>query len=106
MNTYGTIRLTAFPEDHLDYRKGSGNTVEIYDIVVNSERGKGRGKELIQRLEQVCWKEGIESIYALVRCSNELGRSFYLSAGFLFAGSLNRFYTTEDAVVYLKKVGS
>ena len=36
--------------DFLQWRQGSGTTIEIYDIVVGSERRQGKGRRLIERL--------------------------------------------------------
>jgi hypothetical protein len=34
-------------KDYLDWRQGSGNTVEIFEIEVGTDRRKGIGKRLI-----------------------------------------------------------
>lgn len=35
--------------DFIDWRPGSGRSVEIFDIAVGSARRQGRGRELIRR---------------------------------------------------------
>lgn len=90
--------------DFLDWRLGSGRTVEIADIAVNSTRREGKGRQLIERL-----KNNVPSdtslIYAITRVSNEIAQQFYESAGFRIVGRLHRFYQdgpkgTENALMY------
>lgn len=87
--------------DFLDYREGSGGTVEIFDIVVGSERGIGRGRRLVQLLiDRV--KDQSKLVFAITRNSNAIARLFYRKIGFRRIGTLRSFYpdTGEDAVMY------
>jgi len=65
--------------DFLNYRNGSGDTIEIYDILVNSERGKGIGTNLLNILKE---REPNKVIFAFTRESNTLARAFYRKNGF------------------------
>lgn len=93
------------PEDFLDYREGSGGSVEIFDIQVNSERGKGRGRQLIELLiELLIADTGGQTglIFAITRESNLIAQQFYANTGFRLVGRLRQFYadTHEDALMY------
>jgi len=87
------------PADNLIYREGSGGTVEIYDIVVGSERGVGKGRALVKRLlDEV--QDRTNLIFAITRASNHRAQQFYAHCGFRFVGSLHSFYDGEDAIVF------
>jgi ribosomal protein S18 acetylase RimI-like enzyme len=82
-------------KDYLVYRYGHNNTVEIDDIAVMSERRKGYGTQLVDRL-----KKKNKNIYALMRASNDKAKLFYEKNG--FKGTLiKRFYQDEDAILML-----
>lgn len=84
-------------QDYLYYREGSGDTVEIFDIAVNSERGVGNGRKLVDTL-----RSQVEThlIFALTRVSNIGAQKFYLKVGFHNLGRLKKFYSDEDAVMF------
>lgn len=93
--------------DYLLFRKGSGNSVEIYDIAVNSERSKGKGTALVAELfAQI--PAGVTMVWVMCRRSNHGARKFYLDkVGFQFMGALQGFYSDdmgqENALVFGKK---
>lgn len=92
--------------DFLVYRPGSGGTVEIFDIVVGSERRKGRGRELVSRLLQQFPPD--TRVYAITRASNFIAHEFYEALGFQVVAPLREFYSGEhtiDAVMYGRKCG-
>ena len=87
--------------DFLEWREGSGGTVEIFDIAVNSKRGCGRGTRLVRMLIERVRNE-TSLIFAITRQSNQKAQDFYWKVGFLRIGTLLHFYATEseDAVVF------
>lgn len=93
-------RITLNEIDHLDYREGSGGTIEIYDIAVMSERSKGIGSELIRLLQE---RTSTHLIFALTRGSNHQARAFYRKNGFIEV-RLPDFYSDEDAVMVYKRL--
>jgi ribosomal protein S18 acetylase RimI-like enzyme len=84
-------------EDYLDYRVGSGGTIEIEDIAVMSERGKGRGTELLNQLISECRDMPTmpRLIWAITRAENEVAQHFYEARGFRVVGVLRDFYHEE-----------
>lgn len=90
--------LGADVRDYLDYRHGSGNSVEIYDIAVGSERRKGIGtamfRSLLATLKRSCL------VFAIARSENRVAQQFYLSIGFRVVGVLCKFYQEGDAIMY------
>jgi ribosomal protein S18 acetylase RimI-like enzyme len=98
-----TIHLDADFRDFLIWRQGSGNTVEIYDIAVGSERRKGRGRALVNKLyEQV--PTGTKLVWAITRSDNFIAQEFYEELQFRVVGILRNFYQdsgkTVDAILY------
>lgn len=90
--------------DYLYWRDGSGRSVEILDIAVHSERGKGRGTELFKRLLKEI-PQGVSLIFAITRLSNTIAHQFYEKLGFRIVGRLHHFYQdgpegTENALMY------
>jgi len=93
--------------DFLEHRQGSGNTVEIFDIQVGSERRKGRGRELIETLLKSLPNE-CYLVYAITRSCNLIAQEFYESVGFRVVAVLRDFYGTKsetgqdqaDAIMY------
>ena len=83
--------------DYLKYRKGMADSIEIYDIAVMSERGKGIGTSLIQELIE---KENPKTVYAFCRESNKLAHSFYRKFGFKET-FINNFYGDEGAIIFV-----
>lgn len=95
------IILDEDPRDYLDWRGGSGGTVEIFDIVIGSERGVGKGRRIVELLRQeVHGKAGL--IYAITRDSNSIAKEFYRHLGFRHIAVLHRFYpdTYENGVMF------
>lgn len=102
--------------DFIVYRKGSGRSVEIYDIQVNSCRRKGRGRSLILQLIGSLTKgtespEGITLLTATTRWSNIIAQEFYEALGFHIIGRLHYYYvdgpnerTWEHGVMYGMKL--
>lgn len=83
------------PRDWLKWRQGSGNTVEIYDIVVGSERRKGFGRALVYKLyKQV--PPGTNLVWAITRASNQIAQLFYEELGFRVVAVLRNFYRMYD----------
>lgn len=83
--------------DYLEYRKGMADTLEIYDIAVMSERGKGIGTSLVKELIK---KENPKIVYAFCRESNKLAHSFYRKFG--FKGTvINNFYGEESGIIFV-----
>lgn len=93
-------RITLNEIDFLDYREGSGGTIEIFDIAVMSERGKGVGTELIRLLQE---RTNTHLISAITRGSNYQARAFYRKNGFIEV-RLPDFYLDEDAVLVYKRL--
>jgi len=96
-----TIILGGDPRDFLVWREGSGGSVEIFDIQVGSERGKGKGRELVRLLrEEVGGRSML--IWAITRERNKIAIQFYGALGFRLVGWLRKFYkdTNEDALLY------
>lgn len=92
--------------DFLDYREGSGQTVEIYDIQVGSDRRKGRGKALLDALFKSLPAD--TRVWAITRAENEVAQEFYEACGFRVCGVLRRFYsgyTGVDAIMFIRKAG-
>lgn len=82
--------------DKLVYRNGSGDTIEILDIYVNSDRGKGIGTYLVYQLLSII-PSGTRTLWAITRVDNTIGRKFYRSLGFYKVGNLYRFYNDDRA---------
>lgn len=91
--------------DFIDWRPGSGRSVEIFDIAIGSARRQGRGRELIRRLLLEIPKE-TSLVFAITRISNEIAQQFYEANGFRLIGRLHRFYQDgpgggdESALMY------
>lgn len=95
------IRIVgADPGDFLDYRRGSGGTVELYDIVVNSDRRKGVGRKLVEELCGRSRREGAKLVWAFCRSDNRIAREFYSAIGFRVLAYVPKFYPEGDAIMY------
>jgi len=81
--------------DYLVYREGQNNTIEIYDIAVNSDRRLGVGSNMIDEL-----KTQHKNIFAFMRKSNLIAKAFYEKNKFK-AYHIPRFYPDEDAYLIL-----
>ena len=91
--------------DYLDWRLASGGTVEIMDIVVNSDRRKGVGRKLVSALLR--FHDPLTRVWAITRSENLIAQKFYEALGF-DAIPLRRFYSDEkriDAVMYIRSAG-
>lgn len=102
----GVIRLD-HPEDYIQYRQGSGNTVEITDISVVSERRKGKGRYLVNELISNFVSPSIVLVWAITRADNLIAQQFYEELRFRVVGVLRHFYQDEpqgkgmvDAIMY------
>lgn len=84
-------------KDYLYYRKGSGDTIEIYDIAVKSERRSGIGRRMVEELLE---KEKPERVFAITRRSNHVAQKFYQSLK-MSGIKLPAFYPDEDAIMYV-----
>jgi ribosomal protein S18 acetylase RimI-like enzyme len=96
------IELEGDPRDFLVYREGSGGTVEIFDIAVNSNRRAGRGRRLVKFLFNSL-PDSVPCVWAITRAENLVGQLFYENLGFEVKGVLRRFYSDKkgaDAVLY------
>lgn len=95
------MKIIINKKDILEYRKGSGGTIEIYDIVVGSKRRKGNGSKLIELLKK---KVKTNLIFAIARERNSGGHLFYEKIGFRSIAKLSKFYRFdgkyEDARMY------
>jgi ribosomal protein S18 acetylase RimI-like enzyme len=102
MPTVQRIVLDEDPRDYLDWRGGSGGTVEIFDIVIGSERGVGKGRRLVDLLRQTVSAGNPKLIYAITRDSNSIAKEFYRHLGFRNIAVLHRFYpdTYENGVMF------
>lgn len=92
------------PRDFLDYRLGSGGTVEIFDIAVGTERRQGKGRTLIERLVQEHIPRGCKLVWAITRVDNLIAHEFYEKVGFRRIAHLKNFYPEGDAFMYGKDV--
>lgn len=95
-------------DDHLDWRPGSGGTVEVYDIVVSSVRRCGQGHKLINRLiDEVCHPNGVTRLWAITRAGNFVAQQFYEALRFRSV-PLRDFYGEGgvDAVMYIRDLES
>ena len=87
--------------DILDWRAGSGNTIEIFDILVKSGRRNGVGRAMIKQL--IANVSPGTKLWAITRSNNEIAQEFYEALGFRVVGVLREFYQDEqgvDAVMY------
>ena|SRR3990167_8529528 len=91
-------------QNHLDWREGQGRTVEIFDIVVGTERRQGIGRRLVEKmLREIPQRTSL--VFAITRISNTIAHQFYEALGFRIVGRLHNFYRdssdeTESALMY------
>lgn len=85
-------------KDYLVWRDGSGGTVEIYDIAVNSDRRKGIGRAMVETLKLLVPGK---KIFAITRKSNIIAHHFYEGVGFRLCSDLPSLYEDEDARMYI-----
>lgn len=90
--------------DWLVWRSGSGPTVEIYDVAVNSARRQGFGRRLVDKLLEAV-PRSTKSVWAVTRANNIIATEWYAALGFSAAAVLEGFYGDgEDAVMYLRPI--
>lgn len=80
--------------DVLEYREGSGETVEIFDIKVMSERKIGNGTKLFMKLLEL----NPRFVYAFTREGNTIARAFYKKLGFR-EQKIKKMYKDENAIL-------
>jgi ribosomal protein S18 acetylase RimI-like enzyme len=90
-------RITENEVDFVDFREGKAGNVEIFDIAVNSERGKGVGSRLLQRVAK---DTGAVILYAFCRDTNELAHAFYKKNGFV-GHDVPNFYEDGGAKLFV-----
>src|SRR2546422_460270 len=83
------------PRDFLVYRPGSGDTVEILDIQVGSERRQGRGRKPVEHLLRNLPPE-TNLVWAITRANNLAAQGFYERLRFRVVAVLRNFYGTRD----------
>lgn len=92
--------------DFIEWREGSGGTIEIFEIQVNSKRRSGIGRKMLET-----WFKSLPQatrVWAITRIENEVAQQFYEACGFSCSGVLRRFYRNEhqaDAVLYVRSAG-
>lgn len=92
------------------YRAGSGGSIEIFDIHVESvARRTGVGRLLVDKLIKVCEAEGVKRIYAITRAENRIAQEFYVELNFRptplfdFYGTRTADgHTTIDAIMFVR----
>ena len=93
--------------DYLEWRLGSGRSVEILDVAVGSERRQGRGTRLLAHLLHDIPQDA-SLIFAITRISNTIAHEWYEKNGFRIVGRLHKFYRdgdgTESALMYGKDI--
>jgi len=96
------LELDGDPRDFLLYRRGSGYSIEVFDIQVGSARGKGKGRRLIERLLGIAAGDGAHLVWAITRESNLIAQDFYKAIGWRRIGRLKGFYrdTLEDGLMF------
>lgn len=88
--------------DYLQWRQGSGSTIEVYDIAVFGDRRKGSGRKMIQDLYDIVAKQYSSTtlIWAIARESNRIARDFYLGIGWRIIAVLPQFYKEGNAIMF------
>lgn len=97
MNSH-TLLLDGSVNDRVDWCQHSCGHIEILDIVVGSERGKGHGRRLIEGVLSRIPSLPIRCtlVYAITRISNTVAHQFYEACGFRIVGRLHNFYKDRD----------
>lgn len=92
----GRITLSGNNWDYLVWREGSGDTIEIYDIAVASERRRtGIGRQLVGMLLKDYVPPGVRLVWAVTRYTNLIAQEFYEALGFRVVAVLRNFYKDE-----------
>jgi len=88
----------------LIYRSNKMKFGHIYTIDVPvKHRRKGIGLRLLNELEQIFVKKGIENCYLEVRIDNVAARELYRKQGYIETGILKSYYSMRTHGVQLKK---
>lgn len=80
----------------------AADEAELANIaVLETERGQGLGRRMLEAALSAALKEGVCSVYLEVRESNTAARGLYASLGFAVAGRRARYYSkpAEDALL-------
>ncbi len=78
-----------------------GQTGELNRIAVkSSRRGRGIGRELLERFIELLREEGVRELFLEVRQSNTPAINLYKSFGFKEVGRRENYYQDEDALVF------
>lgn len=95
--------------EYLDWRQGSGDTIEIFDIHVPSERRRmGLGRQLVYKLIDHHLPPGTKKVWAITRSTNLIAQDFYNELNFR-AIPLREFYgnyRNVDALMFVWDVPS
>lgn len=98
----GTVRtmMCGYLGSFLKWREGSGDTVEIFDIHVDSkERRTGVGRMMVRRLFASLMAANYHPdrlCFAITRNSNKIAQQFYDALGFRLIARLPNFYDREE----------
>ncbi len=111
----GVDRLEICSETYIEWRQGSGNSVEILDITVaNEHRREGFGRGMVRCVIERFLKPEVKTVYAITRASNRAAQQFYERLRFR-PHPLRHFYKDEplvsgeeytDAILYVFDIGS
>lgn len=94
--------------DYLEWRYAPGQTAEIVDIKVLSERVRGKGRALVEtlvnHLKSKQAAQPVRLLYAFARADNEIARGFYTAIGFIEVVRIPNFYRdsqpARDAILW------
>lgn len=89
------------PKSFLKWRIATGGTIEVVDIAVNSERGKGVGTSMMKELFAIARERDVHRVYAITRSANKVAQRFYESLN-MEGNAVMRFYPDDDAYIYIK----
>lgn len=79
----GCRRITDPCKAYLDYRQGSGDTWEIFDLHVPDDgRRRGVGRRMVESLITQAAAAGVRTVFAVTRASNGPAIAFYTRLGF------------------------
>lgn len=73
-------------------------------IVIESARGKGVGRLLLQQLEQYAEEHHVRQVYCTVSAKNKLALEYFLAHGFVRAGMASGHYRADLDEIMLYKV--
>jgi ribosomal protein S18 acetylase RimI-like enzyme len=104
MKEYFNKEIRLNEVDILEYRNGGGNTVEIFNIAVNSKPRVGIGSKMIAMLEQ----KRLGNMFAITHSENLVAQRFYEKNRFVGTRLPNFYqvyppYSTGDAIMYVKQ---